>query len=229
MKIHTALRQLLFLSLICTPLSGREIDLDKPSSKLRRFANDVIFEVEAGDREKYSKRLSETLTVEFFGQPAEVALTEKHLTDFLLATGVKKIDKAVDGQRSAKISIYFGTQAELSKTAEKLSDKINLSRGYSYWTWWDKDRTINKAVIMLATDKISGEALEDRLIEMLLGVFGFAARSNEIDESCLTSKDAVFTTLQPVDKALLKFYYREVPAGTKPRDFDKLFRDKWKK
>lgn len=229
MKRLTTANFLLVLSVAGTPILAREIDLDKPSSNLRRFASDVIFEVEAGDREKYSKRLPQALIVELFGQQAPKAIAEKYLAEFLQLTGVKKIEKAVDGQRSAKIGIYFGSQDELSKTAKDLDRRITLSRGSTYWTWWDEDKTINRAVILVATDKVSGPALEDRFIEQLFGAFGLPARSNEIDESCLSSKDAVITTLPPVDKALLEFYYRAVPPGTKPREFDKLFRDEWKK
>jgi hypothetical protein len=56
----------LFLSLLiaAAPVSAREIELEKPSSKLRRFANDVIFRVEAGDRKRYSKQLPEVVVVE---------------------------------------------------------------------------------------------------------------------------------------------------------------------
>jgi len=229
MKSHTPLLILASLLVVATPSLSREIDLEKPSSKLRRFASDVIFEVEAGDREKYSKRLPEAVIVTFHGQPQPKATAEKHLADFLDLTGTKKIDKAVEGTKSATIEIYFGSQAELAKAAEEIDRQITLERGYTYWTWWDEEKTINRAVVFVATDKLSGLALEDRLIEQLFGVFGLPARSNEFDESCLSSEEKVLTTLQPIDKALLTFYYRAVPAGTKPRDFDKIFRDQWKK
>lgn len=229
MRPNTTASILLFLSVAATPIQAREIDLEKPSSQLRRFVSDVIFEVEAGDREKYSKRLPEHVAVEFFGQAGPKPVAEKHLSEFFQISGVKRIDKPVEGQRSAKIEIYFGSQDELSKTAKELDGQITLARGFTYWTWWDEDKTINRAVVLVATDKVSGPALEDRLIEQFFGVFGIPARSKEFDESCLSSEDAVLTNLQPVDKALLEFYYRAVPPGTKPRNFDKLFREEWKR
>jgi hypothetical protein len=104
-----------------------------------------------------------------------------------------------------------------------------LERGFTYWTWWDDKKVISRAVIFIATDDLSGAALEDRFIEQLLGVFGLPARSKEFDESCLSAKEQVLTNLQPVDKAILQFYYRAVPAGTRPRDVDEIFREKWSK
>ena len=175
------------------------------------------------------KRLPEVVTVEFHGHEGPRLMAERHLAEFLQLSGVKRVGKPDGEQRTAKIGIYFGTQDELSKAAAELDRRITLARGYTYWIWWDEDKTINRAVAMVATDKVSGPALEDRLIEQLFGVFGIPARSDEFDESCLSSKDAVLTSLQPIDKALLEFYYRAVPPGTKPRDFDKLFREEWKK
>jgi len=209
------------------PVPAREIDLEKPTSKLRRFASDAIFVVEAGDREKYSKRLPESVVVEFFGEAAPRPVAEKHLAEFFQVTGVRKVDTPETGPDTAKIGFYFGPQADLVKTAKDLERKIIMDRGYTYWIWWDGERTITRAVVLVATDRLNGAALEDRLIEQLLGVFGLPARSNEIEESCLSADERVLTSLQPVDKALLSFYYRAVPAGTRPRDFDKIFREEW--
>lgn len=229
MKTPPLLLSLATLLVVATPTLSQEVDLEKPSSKLRRFASDVIFEVEAGDREKYSKRLPEAVIVTYYGQPQLRPTAEKHLAEFLKLTGTKRIDKAVEGTKSATIGIYFGSHDELKKAAQEIDRQITLQRGYTYWTWWDEDRMINRAVVFIATDKLSGLALEDRLIEQFFGVFGLPARSNEFHESCLSSEEKILTTLQPIDKALLSFYYRAVPAGTRPRDFDKIFREKWAK
>lgn len=206
---------------------GREVELEKPTPKLRRFANDVIFEVEAGDREKFSKRLPATISVEFHGKPEPRPVADKHLKELCEITGVTKIDYPGATRGAAKIGIYFGTQEELADIAKGMERKITLERGYSYWKWWDEGDTIHRAVVFIATDKLSGAALEDRLLEQLLSVFGLPSRSKEFDESCLSAKDQVLTSLQPVDKALLGFYYRTVPAGTTPGEFDDIFREKW--
>jgi hypothetical protein len=208
---------------------GRELDLEKPSSELRRFMSDVIYEVEAGDREKYSKRLPEAILPEFHGNPALKLIAEKHLGELCELTGVKRVDNPASGQAVAKIGIYFGSQDDLTKVAIDLDRQITLDRGFTYWKWWDDKKIINRAVIFIATDKLAGPALEDRLIELLLSVFGFPSRSKEIEESCLSTEEKVLTSLQPLDKAILKFYYRAVPAGTKPREFDKIFREQWSK
>lgn len=223
MKPYPCAPSILAILITVSSSLGREIELEKPSPKLRRFANDVIFEVEAGDREKFSKRLPAAIAVEFHGKPEPRPIAEKHLKELCEITGVTNMD----GPGAAKIGIYFGTQEELAGIAKGMERKITLERGYTYWKWWDEGDTINRAVVFIATDKLSGAALEDRLLEQLLSVFGLPARSKEFDESCLSAEDQVLTSLQPVDKALLGFYYRAVPPGTTPGEFDDIFREKW--
>jgi hypothetical protein len=225
MKTQTIIAILTLSS--CVISFARDIELDKPSSKLRRFSSDVIYEVEAGVREKYSKRLPKHVTLDWHCAPKQRQLVQKHLDVLFQCTGVSLTEGATASGQTAKISIYFGLQDELTKVAKKIERKINLNRGYTYWTWWDGKRTINRAIVLIATDRVAGANLEDHLIELLLGVFGLPAKSDEIDESCMSSEGPVFTSLQPVDRALLEFYYRAIPAGTRPRYFDKLFRAHW--
>lgn len=206
-----------------------ETDISKPSSKLRRFVSDVIFEVAAGDREKYSKRLPGSITVNYHCLPAERQLVESHLEEFLSASGVKVESPPQAGSPSASIAIYFGDKASLTTIAKSIDRQISIDDGFTYWTWWGEDRTISRGVVFICTDKLAGKELEDRLTEQLLGIFGLPARSSEFDETCLSSKESVFTSLQPLDKATLKFIYQSVPPGTKPREFDTIFREKWEK
>lgn len=229
MKSRPPSLALLTLLFTLTSSFGREMDLEKPSSELRRFISDVIYEVEAGDREKYSKRLPESILLEFHGNPALKLIAEKHLSELCELTGVKSVENPASGQTVARIGIYFGSQDDLTKVAIGLDRQITLARGFTYWKWWDDKKLINRAVVFIATDKLTGPALEDRLIEQLLAVFGLPSRSKEIDESCLSTREQVMTNLQPLDKAILRFYYRAVPAGTKPREFDKIFREQWNK
>jgi len=215
--------------LLLVQLSGaRELDLTKGSSKLRRFASEVIFVVEAGAREKYSKRLPDNVEVFIEAEPLETKIVQGHLDKFLSLSGVK--NQPLAGQTKglrARLEIYLGPKEELLEKAEKIDKQISLDHGHTYWKWWDGDKYITRAVIFVATDIFRGENLDDRLIENLLGAFGLPSESGEIDESCSTDEDTVFDRLQPVDEALLKFYYQSVPANTKPREFDKIFRAKW--
>ena len=106
--------------------SGREIDLEKPSAKLKRFLSDVDYVVEAGDRERFSKRLPESIIVNFNGQAAQKAVTEKQLAEFFCkVTGVNKLENVSAAESAAKIEIYFGREAELVKVANELEKRYH--------------------------------------------------------------------------------------------------------
>ena len=231
---------LLALSII--PTRAAEIDLSKPSSKLRCFLGDVIFVVEAGDRERHSKRLRPKIQATYQSTPAEQKIVEAKLSDFndlagLEVTAAGKPEESAasvapvetSDENTAKITFYFGESAALADIAKNVSPQVSLDRGYSYWTWWDDKRIITRAVVYICRDKVAGKVMEARLVELLLGVYGLPAKSGETDDSCLAEKTHEFTSLQPVDKAVLKFYYKSVPADTKPAELDKIFREQWGK
>ncbi len=207
-------------------VSGGEVDLTKPSSNLRRFVSDVVFVAKAGNREKYSKRLPKITTFNVHGNPESKKLVSKHLSEIAIAAGVELREVSVN--ENAIIEFYFGPEAELTKQAKDINVAIDLRFGSAYRVWFDANRVANQGVVFFATDMLEGPALEDRLIVMILGVFGLPSNSDEVAPSCLSEdEEEVFTKLQPVDRAVLEFYYRAVPAGTKPRELDKIFREQW--
>lgn len=222
-------RTCLFLSvwmLVAGSGVARDFDFTKYSTKLRNFISDVVFEVEAGDREKYSKRLLSSAVIEVHGDVVQKGMAEAKLAPFWAATGIDPKLPAPDGQRT-KIDIYFGNSGALVPVAEGISKEISLDAGATYWTWWNGEREIDRAVIFICTDRVPANRVEDKLVEKLLAVFGFPSTSRATDESCMAAGDPNFVTLQPLDIAVLKFYYKNVPAGTKPSDLDKIVREKW--
>ncbi len=226
MKSHALWISLITYLLAISSSQGREIDIEKPSGQLRRFVLDTIFVVEVGDRERFSKRLPESINVQFHGEAGPIALAERHLSELCSLTGVKQVDSVSD-EAVAKIDIYFGPHNDLSKVANEINRKISLDSGQSSWTWWNEKRFINRAVIFVATDKFSGPSLEDAILDQSIRAFGLPSRSKEFDGSCLSTKEQVLTALQPLDKAVLGFYYRSIPAGSPPREVDKIFREQW--
>ncbi|RYD37514.1 MAG: hypothetical protein EOP87_03350 [Verrucomicrobiaceae bacterium] len=209
--------------------AAREFDFSKYSTKLRNFISDTVFGVEAGDREKQSKRLPGVVTLNVHGDAAAKALVEAKLGMFLTATGVRTEALAAGGGKHAQLEVHIGESGKLIPEAAAISKEISLDRGHTYWTWWDDERFVIGAVIFICTDRVAAGRMEDKLVENLFHVFGFPATSKDTDASCLSESDPNFPSLQPIDQAILKFYYKEVPAGTKPSALDKIVREKWPK
>jgi len=212
-------------TLLCASDAG-ELDIDKASSKIRRFCSDVIYSVGVGDTRRLSFRMPEKIGVKIVSDQGFEGGIRKHLDKFCVTTGVTIIDKAGDGDTI--LSVYHLPKEKLVDIAKELSREITIDRGFSYWVWWeDGDRSVSKAVIFLASDSLAGKNLEDKLIEQLLGVFGLPSLSDEFDESCMAMNETLLVELQPIDLRLLEFFYKNIPAGTRPREFDAIFREKW--
>lgn len=209
--------------------SAREISPEKYSSKLRSFITDVVYEVEAGDRDKKFKRMAPYLQVTIHGDQNAGAAFNSKLKEFLDATGVSSEKPQGGSAVVCDLQVYFGTTADIKTKAADIDKQIGFKDGATYWKWWDGSDTVDRAVIFVSTDEFKGPALNDRLVELLLGVFGLPSQSKRADNSCLSMKDEIKPSLQPLDIAVLKFLYTSVPAGTRPSALKKLVRENWPK
>ena len=219
MKIHLA-----FLSLaLVTSGFSREEDLSKPSTKLKRFIEDVVYVVEAGNKESYSKRW--VVAPHLVVNSSDIVL--KGFVEKSYADICKDAQLGAPGEQS--LTVYIGDSKELNTLASQHEKKISLQSGHCYWIRWNEDRSIKDAVVFLCVDRVSGMAAQDVLIEDLLGSFGFAAKSREFDQTCLSMKPSLMGTLSPLDRKMISFYYTHIPPGTRKVDFRKRFDENWSK
>ena len=219
MKFHLVL----FSLALVTPGFSREEDFSKPSTKLKRFIEDVVYVVEAGDKESCSKRwlVAPRLVV----NSSDIGLkefVERSYTDIC-----KEAKLGAPGEQSLTVSI--GDSKELNALASQYEKKISLQSGHCYWIRWNEDRSIKDAVVFLCVDRVAGMAAQDVLLEDLLGSFGFPAKSREFDKTCLSMKPSLMGSLSPLDRKMISFYYTHVPPGTRKVDFRKRFDENWGK
>jgi hypothetical protein len=156
-------------------------------------------------------------------------MVEGKLAMFPEATGVKTSALPAGGGKHAQLKVLIGESGKLIPEAAAISKDISLDHDHCYWVWWDDERIVTDAVIFICTDRVAAGRTEDKLVENLFHVFGFPSTSRATDMSCLSSSDPNFSVLQPIDKAILKFYYEEVPVGSRPAALDKIVREKWPK
>lgn len=225
MKLQLLLPALIAFTALSAP--AKDLDPAKYSSSLRRFIADVVYEVEAGDRDKYFKRLPANLKPTFHGDAAQKQCCDTALKSLLEATSVSIDPPASTSAPVATLDIYFGDSAAMLKTATAISKQISTDKGATYWKWWDDNHVTTRAVILICTDRFKGPELEDKLTENLLAVFGLPSQSKVADNTCMKEGKKKFITLQPLDIAVLEFLYTQVPAGTRPSDLNKLVREKW--
>jgi len=236
---YTLIFKVLFLFCITNIACARDIDHSKYSMPLRSFIEEVVYQVQAGDIDKEFKKLRPSVTLSVYGAPKYVDIVNTKLKDFLAVTGVKVVEKVTPAKSSevkskqketSNIKVYINTTIANRLKAAEINKQIQFSNEATHWKWWDKRTSfINNAVIFISTDKYKDKELEDVLVEKMLGVFGLPAQSGRADNSCLSEKEGIYPSLQPLDKAVLKFLYESVPAGTKPHELRKIIREKWPK
>lgn len=215
----------------CLLSQARELDFSKYSSKLRRFIGDVTYRVDAGDRDKKLLKLPKHVKFHFDCNAAEQKIIEVKVAEFINVTGVTTEQPADKKTPVANIYFFFGNTEPLAKKASSISKKINLQAGSTYWKYWNHTTyEITKSYIFIDTQKLTNKAeLEDRLIEQLCSVWGIPSKSDVTETSCMSEDEAVFVSLQPIDKAVLKFLYEKVPAGSRPSELNKIVRTSWGK
>lgn len=226
---YTTIILALVHSLFTSTLNAREVDPAKYSSRLSSFIADVVYEVEAGDRDKKFKKLAPHLKLQINGDKDSETIFNAKLKEFLAVTGVTNEKPEGSLTPTCDLRVYFGSTASIREKAAEIDKKIMFKDGATYWKWWDDNHTVIGAAIFISTDEFKGEKLEDRLVEILLGVFGLPSQSKSADNSCLSMEEDIKTSLQPLDIEVMKFLYQSVPAGARPSELKKLIRDKWDK
>ncbi len=219
----------LAISIVVGTANARDVDPSKYSTSLRTFITDVVYEVEAGDRDKKFKKLAPHLQIKMHGDKNGEVIFNTKLKQFLAATGVTTEKPQGESGITCDLQVYFGSTADIKAKAADIDKEISFKDGATYWKWWDGTHTVNRVVIFVSTDEFKGEALEDRIVELLLAVFGLPSQSKRADNSCLSTDDKIKPSLQHLDIAVLNFLYQSVPAGTSPTELKNLIRGKWPK
>ncbi|HEX8311344.1 MAG TPA: hypothetical protein VF614_08515 [Chthoniobacteraceae bacterium] len=206
---------------LALPAFGGEPDFSTSSAKVKRFAEDIVYMVSAGEREPYSKRwLSAPRLV--------VNSTDAELASFVEDSYAEICREAQLGKAGeTTLTVHIGPSRTLGKVAAERSRQINLRSGHTYWIWWNEDRSIKDAVVFLCVDQVPAPSARHLLLVNVLGAFGFPSKSSEFEETCLSSKRTIRSELTPLDRRLIGFYHRHVPPGTRKSDLRKLVEASW--
>jgi hypothetical protein len=223
-----------------------DADFTKPSANVKRFVTDVAYVVEAGDRDRITKRWviapqlvvnSTDVTLKSYVESAFMQLCQAAKLTPRTDTGAPKLSPGGDPSAAKRtrgtdtaspmLTVWIGPSRALAKEAQRENGQISLRGGHTYWTWW-KDGTLTDAVVYLCTDSFKGAEAERALLTDLVSAFGFPATSKVFDTTILSSKRTQ-TTLTELDKMLFAFYYTHVPPGTKKPALSNLVEEHWGK
>jgi hypothetical protein len=97
---------------------------------------------------------------------------------------------------------------------------------------WNSDYEIEKATVLIASDKLSGRRLQHFVLEELTQSLGLAGDSNRFEDSVFfenspEKKYGSAVEFSTLDRQLIRFLYEHVPAGTPPVELGVLLERHW--
>lgn len=189
----------------------------KVNDSLKNFICDVVYKVEEGDKDTKAKRWTTRPTIQVHADNGYLKRIEALFAEtYNLAL--------IDAQPGGRLDIHIGKQSELRKIAKDSYD-IDLDGAWQYWTWWNGNSEINRAVILIANDRTDDL---DRLLNITcMRSLGLPSSSSKKYESILSEKFDDAIQITGFDKYLIKFYYSQVPPGTTRSKLRDIIKDKW--
>lgn len=229
----------LLLALTATLLivaAGCRSDADRSvADPVLRWVEGVTLGPEFGGGGKVCSRWVTAPTLSVFGggdvQRKVVEDVLAHLNETLAETPIKKVELLPPDDESASVRVYFAPLAEFPSLAKKHNFKyVEGNWGY-FWTFW-RNNEINRAYVLLATDKLRGDTLRHFALEEITQTLGLMNDSPESPDSVFYSKwgdGGGAQQLSELDRKLIVFFYNHVRPGDGPAQVRAAYREHWPK
>ena len=188
------------------------------------FIQDVLFQTEYwATPNRHCKRWVTGPRLSVFGSqdrhPKVVENVVKQLNSCLPDN--KQIKILSPDDQEATLKLYFVKQNEMRKLAEKNEFEFDsLNWGYFY-SWWNPNYEIERSLVMIAEDKLSGYRLHHFVLEEVTQALGFPGDSHRFTDSVFyEDRDkreyGKATRLSNHDRQLIQFHYRYNKPGDIP-------------
>lgn len=197
---------------------------DSSARKHQRFVEDVVYVIEKGDNEPFSRRwIALPNLVMQSTDPALQKQAEVIFADICKEAGLVEAPKG-----GGDMVVHIGPSRELNKIAKEEKVLLTPSTRHQFWMWWNEYHQLTRAVIFLCTDRVEGPEAIDTLRRDMVAAIGFPSRSAEVDDCCMSKKSSLLSGLTDIDRKIIHFYYTQVPPGTKPAEFKRIFKEQWR-
>lgn len=209
------------------PAFAKEPAIDKYSAVIGRFAVDVCFAPDIGNKSRIFRRLQSDFSVKIATKDlAFEKVAREKINQMVSITGLK--EKAIEAGKEPTVTIYAGSISDLKPIAQKSLRGLTLEHGCGWCTSPNIENTTTQGSIFICLDKLDRAKQEKHLQSGLMFVWGVTSHSDEFSQSFL-SESATSSELQPLDIRLLKFLYSYVPSNTNPAQLRDILRENWEK
>ena len=182
--------------------------------RVRRWACQVVLGAEfdeAGRKKEKIIRWLSPPTLSIHGGDtaarAEVLAALAELNACLATTPFGRIKLIEGGSRKAGIIVHLCRQADFSRIAAENGFKPEAENLGMFWSFWDDNRVITRAVVLLAVDQLKGRGLRHFALEEITQSLGLANDSPEFPDSIFYAdgkKGGGAQKLSALDQALIR-------------------------
>ncbi len=194
---------------------------DRP--KIRRWVAEVALGTEfagpSGSRSGLCARFAKPIRVSVMkGDQAvrkDLLLLVPTLHELLSPAG-GSIRMVADLDASAELKVYFAKASELDGIASTNGFRYVSGNDGFFYTFWNDRYEIQRAFVLLATDKLSAQELKHFTYEEVTQALGLSNDSALFSESVFFAKGSDGGTAQDLsalDRKLVRFFYAHVGAG----------------
>ncbi len=199
------------------------------------FVGDVLtkteYAVTGGNR---VVRWEKPPTISVFGDqdrhPAVVGATVREINRALPED--RRLEQLPDEDDDALIKLYFVKLESFQEIADQHDFQVVKGNRGFFFLQWDSKRELQKAVVLIAEDKLSGNRLRHFVLEEVVQSLGLGGDSKHFPKSVfyenkLLLRYGTATQLAPIDRKLITFLYQHVPAGAEAVEVGQLFEKHW--
>ena len=200
-----------------------------------RFVEDVLFntEFELNPR-RFCKLWKQAPTLSTFGpddhHPKVINNVVKQLNECLPEN--LAIEVLSPNDRNATLKVYFVPLSSFPEIAAENNFEVVENNWGFFATNWNYKYEIENAVVLIATDKLSGTRLNHFVLEEITQSLGFPGDSKRFEKSIFFENAALrkfgrATNLSRLDQKLVRFHYRYNQAGDTPIEVGIKMAKKW--
>lgn len=204
--------------------------------KTIRFVGEVLVGTEYGSsiEDQVCVRWETRPRLSTFGDgshhPAIIKKTVEQINACLPSNRQVEVLQANDA--TASIKLYFVPLKEFDRFAKEERVSLSSTDWGAFFLRWNSDYEIEKATVLIASDKLSGRRLQHFVLEELTQSFGLAGDSNRFEDSVFfenstEKKYGSAVEFSRLDRQLIRFLYEHVPAGTPPVELGVLLERHW--
>jgi hypothetical protein len=206
---------------------------DQSRSKIKRYVHQVVLGHEYGDTRKVVSRWVIAPTASIYGadnEQKEIVYEVFRSINSCLKPSLGEIHLLPDNTSAANIKIFFAPQRDFKKIAREYNFKYVADRWGYCWMFWDAKNRLTSSIVLLATDKLSGNMLRHIAFEAIFEAFGLAMDTDEFPESIFYERGRsgeYAIAPSELDLKLLCFFYQHIKPGDTRKEVSEKFEMFW--